>query len=290
MSLRDRTPGTPPTGPSGPENDCMQLPLVARMAVDRPEGLAREPWASHLRTCALCRREASEHARGIALFRAVEGGTLANEESALTWETLVGEIEKQRAAEDERSRGRAWWGIPVAATAAGILAVAGVIGWDGLQDDAPGPARIVRVQPHAQHTMEQWMRRSLAPDEARESWLAETTGVGDPNVRPYGSAEASWALPDGRELAASVAPLEAPQEATPADPEAMAAAPDVISSEVIQPAEPILREGELPRASGRRPVIETLPAGNRVNLGQPLLRLEHHFAMPAQFTSFTPRD
>lgn len=243
----------------------MQLPFVARMAMDRPEGLAREPWASHLPGCALCHQEAVKHVKALAVFQAVEHQVLDSKTSTLTWESFVGVLEEEKAAE-ERARSRAWWGIPIAATAAGVLAVVGVVGWDGMQEDTAAPARIVRVQPHEQRSMEQMMRWTL-DSVAQRSESLQGDGA-TPELPDALEAEMSnMNLPEGRELAASVPPR--PDSNTPAS--------DRAGSTRGQIFPPIVPERRLP---------PTQPASNRFGRSQPLFRLEHRLS-PAQVVSFS---
>ena len=268
MSSRNRESGQTPKGPVGPENDCIQLPLVARMAMDRPEGLGREPWASHLKMCTICRTEAESQTKSLAVFRAVETQHLANVTSSLTWESFVGALEAEQAAE-ERAHSRAWWGIPIAATAAGVLAVVGVIGWDGLQEDTAAPARIVRVQPHEQQRMEQVMRWTL--DSAARADDSMVSGYAAANVPDTLEAEMSDdSSMDSRELAASL----------PVRPQPGSSNGDRGTSS----------RGQLPPfASPERPLPPTMPASNRFGRSQPLFRLEHRLS-PAHVVSFSEQD
>jgi hypothetical protein len=185
----------------------------------------------------------------------------------LTWESFVGVLEEEKAAE-ERARSRAWWGIPIAATAAGVLAVVGVMSWDGMQEDTTAPARIVRVQPHEQRSMEQMMRWTLDSAARRDETL-----VGDGNTPdlpdPLEADMSDVNLPEGRELAASVG-------ARP-DPGA-------------QPAERAgTGRGQISPLVPERRLPPTQPASNRFGRSQPLFRLEHRLT-PAQVVSFSGQE
>jgi hypothetical protein len=255
---------------------CDQLPFVSRLAVDNPAGLRGEPWAAHLQACDVCRREAAEHGRTLAVFRAVERERLAGEQSALTWETLVVRIEQEQAEAEGHQRFRSRWGIPAVAVAAGALAVSLAIGLDGLQEGGePAPARIVRVQPHEQRSMEQvvrWAVESAEPGSdpllaaSRDRVQAESTQV---------DWEAARA-PEGRELAASVPP----QLDSVPDPGGRFQGQERLVSAPIMASSPFERRQFVPR---------TQPASNRFDRAQPLFRLEQRL-MPVQPVSFTGHD
>jgi len=268
MVSRNPPPRKPPAAPSGSESECMLLPLVARMAVDRPEGLAREPWASHLHACAACYEEASGHIRSVAVFRAVEGGRLAQRASDLTWESFLGGLERQRA-EEERARRRARWAMPLAAAAAGVLTVAGVLGWDGLQDDTAAPARIVQMQPHQQRSMEELVRWALEP-KGKPGDRALTISAAPQHPGGLGVEEPQSALPDELELAASVSPQDSNG----------LSAEQISTASARSPASPSAVEW---------PVQFTPPSRDRFPQTQPLFRLERR-VVPTQAVSFPLHD
>lgn len=270
MSLREPNVREFGSGPTGTRESCEQLAFVSRLAVDNPSGLKREPWVTHLRNCDLCRTEVADHARAVSIFRLVEGEHLAGRSSALTWEALLEALDREESAARTHGRLRAWWGIPVAAVAAGVLAVSAVVGWEGLQDDGgPAPARIVRVQPHEQRSMEQMVRWTLESGEPGGDPLGIAA---DPAARAAG-AEADWSLevPDSRELAASVSPPQ--QEAAGID----------------RSAPPSGRAPAILPVGDRRPAITTQPAGNRFGRSPSFYRLEHRF-IPTQPVSFPSHD
>jgi hypothetical protein len=268
MLLRDRQAGKSPAGPQGPEATCGQLPLVARMAMDRPEGLQREPWASHLRMCAACRAEAAGHALSLAVFQAIEGRGLADRASALPWESFLAVLERQQA-DEVRARSRAWWGIPLAATAAGVLAVAGVLAWEGLQNDPAAPARIVRVLPHEQRSMEDLVRWTLEPEGRRADRLLTVADASD-RWDGLGVELPDWW--DANELAASVT-LRDEANGQTSERAAPATGLAVPASDALE----------------RRPLPLTQPASNRFGQGQPLFRLERGI-LPTQAVSFSAGD
>lgn len=268
MVLRNPPPQKPPAGPSGCPPECMLLPLVARMAVDRPEGLAREPWASHLRTCAVCYEEAAGHALSVAVFQAVEGSKLAQQASTLTWESFLGVLERQRTAH-ERAGSRARWAMPLAATAAGVLAVTGVLGWDGWQDDTASPARIVQVQPHQQRSMEDLVRWTLESEgQPGDRHLTVSSAPERPGRLDAERPQSS--LPDELEFAANVAP----QQTDGPSVERVFAA----SGRSLSPPNAI-----------EWPVQSALPARDRFDRTQPLFRLERRL-IPTQAVSFPLHD
>jgi len=268
MSFRNPHAGKPPYGPSAPESECRLLPLVARMAVDRPEGLGREPWATHLRTCAGCYEEAAGHTRSVAVFRAVEGTGRANRVSALTWETFLGVLEEQRVAE-EQARNRARWAIPLAAIAAGVLGLTGILGWDGLQEETPAPARIVQVQPPEQRSMEELVRWTLEA-EGRHGDRILTVSDAPNRLGVLGAEGLHWNVPDAQQIAASIAPREA----------------DGLAMEPISTASS--RNLPPPNAIEHR-VPPTQPAIERSGGTQPLFRLEHRI-LSTQAVSFPARE
>jgi hypothetical protein len=239
------------------------------MAVERPEGLAGEPWASHLRTCAICRGEAASHVRSLAVFQAIEAQALASHSSALAWESFASVLEQQQAAE-ERARSRAWWSIPLVAAAAGVLAVGGVLGWHRYQEDTTTPARIVRVQPHEQQSMEDMVRWSLERDGQRADSLL--TDVVAPNAPgEFGSDWPQMYAWDARELAASVAPQ---QEAI---------------SQALERISPVAGRELSPGGALERRMPPTQPASNRRGRSQPLFRLERGL-VPTQVVSYSVND
>jgi hypothetical protein len=207
------------------------------------------------------------HGRSLAVFQAIEGQRLAHRASSLTWESFVGVLEQERAA-NERARHRHWWGIPVAATAAGVLAVAGVVGWDGMQEEPAAPARIVRVQPAQQQNMEQMVRWSLEREGKPDESLAS---------EPEDGLEAEMAdvtQPDGRELTTSVsAPQGANVPSVPGNDEQNA----WVSHPRSAPPQ------------FQRSLPPTMPASNRFGHSQPLFRLERGF-LPTQTVSFSLHD
>ncbi len=258
------------SGPTGPRASCEQLAFVSRLAVDNPSGLKQEPWVTHLRACPPCRAEVAAHARAVSIFHHVEGESLAGHGSALTWEALHEALHREEIAHRAQGRIRGRWGIPAAAVAAGIIAVTAVIAWESWQDEGgPAPARIVRVEPPEQRSMEQMVRWTLESGEPGGDPLGIATA---PSARGAG-AEADWSLgvPDSRELAASVAP---PQQET-------------VGNDRIAP--PSGRGPVISPVGERRPAITTQPAGNRFGRSPSFYKLEHRF-IPTQPVSFPIHD
>ncbi len=247
------------SGAAGGGATCEQLPFVSRLAVDNPYSLLREPWVEHLRACAVCREEAADHSRALAIFRSIESERLACEFSTLTWESVQAAVQREETAAQTRARSRAWLGIPVAAAAAGVLAVTAVLGWDTVMDEGqPAPARIVRVEPPQQQNMEQVMRRMLGTWEPRTDFTPSLTKA-EADLEAADSRRL-LGTPDVRELAASVSPP----------------AQDNISLE----REPVLivpgRGGVLSSGERQPP---TFPASSRGGSIPPLFRLEHRLIL-----------
>jgi len=263
MSTHKRGFANASAGEAGVGWVCEQLPFVSRLAVDNPSCLLREPWVEHLRECAECREEAANHSRALAIFRSIEGERLAREFSALAWESVQAAIQRDESEAETRVRSRLWWGIPVAA-AAGVLAVAGVLGWDAVMDEGPpAPARIVRVEPLEQRGMEQVMRWMLKTRELPTDPVPAMTAV-EARVEPADAEHPLAGAPEAQEFAGNVSP--APQESAGAAQEPLPTVPVRVPTVVMR------RQSFLPGAGRGRDV-------------PPLFRLEHRL-IPTQPVSY----
>jgi hypothetical protein len=238
---------------------CDQLPFVSRLAVDNPSSLMQEPWLGHMRECAVCRQEAAEHSRALAIFSSIESERLASESSALTWESVQAAIQREEAEIHSHARSRAWWGIPMAAAAAGMLATAAVLGWDSAMDDGqPAPARIVRVEPPQQQSMDQVLRWTLGTEGPRSDFAWTGRGA-DVHFDAPDLERPPLGTPEARELAATVSPLV--QENVSMERESLPLLP---------------ARGPAPSAAERQRRNPSA-AGRGSNL--PLLRLEHRLIL-----------
>jgi hypothetical protein len=262
MSLRKSPPSE-----RGPDGTCPQLAFVSRLASDDPAALGRAPWSGHLDICPECREEASGHARALALYRALEGERVAPSTSNLTWEAFLAAAHPVPEASMGR-RPAPRWALPLAAVALGAVAISGLLGWNGMQEEGrPAPAQIVSVQPQEQHLMEQvlrWALESATPGgdplhlAAVENLTADLEERGLP---PY-------MLPEGHELTATLGrPWFDPESTEPA-------------------SAPIIRAPSLTAGGERR--IAPSPVLNRLIRTSPALRLERRLTL-AQPVGFSPR-
>ena len=255
-----RSPHTSSSGAGSGDAKCEQLPFVSRLAVDNPSSLLREPWLEHLQACAECREEAADHSRALGIFRSIDSERLSSKISTLTWESVQAAIQREESEAHTHSRSRAWWGIPMAAAAAGALAAVAVLGWDAVMDDGqPAPARIVRVEAPQQRSMEQVMRWTLGTWEPRSDLAPAPTGV-ETHFEDLELGRSLLEAPEARELAASVSPLM--QENVSLERE----------SPLIVPA----RNSILSAGERRSP---NSPTAGRSGSIPPLFRLEHRLIL-----------
>ena len=140
---------------------CDKREAAARIAVNHPEQLSRDPWAAHLRECPECRDTVADMSRTLAVFRQVELDRLAQRtEYGPSWDQLAIAMRGQPRYLRIIRRYRA----PVAAAAVGgMLLFTGASLWlsdPGAPQDSP--ARIVKLEPDQQKKMQQVVRQSLA--------------------------------------------------------------------------------------------------------------------------------
>lgn len=114
---------------------CDQLPLVRRIAVERPKALDLAIWKAHLDVCPECREERFALARSLAVYRQMESQERDAVTPGPTWETFAVTLAREQRWQRMRSRIRA----PLAAASVFVAVALGAVLWPiGAGNDPAG--------------------------------------------------------------------------------------------------------------------------------------------------------
>jgi len=229
---------------------CDKIPLVERLAVDKPLALRAEPWRQHLGECPACRAVWRGFSRSLAAFRQLEGELLDRFGAVPDWERLAMRI----ACEGRPRRPLTALRPAVWMAVAGMAMAAGLAGWQLSPAPGPKPARIVDLHPRHQQRLTEILKQSIPP--AAPEVAARTAPEPKPAAPPPQWVElpVAAALPasEAFTVAESPAPAEPPpsgafaaaESASPTEPEGPASMLEAMSPPVMNHPEMFLRSRE----------------------------------------------